>query len=338
MPAGRLPPDARSTGTSPSTRWRTSSSDCEARALVVDAEIPPAGHAGDARAAPRSTRAHRRAARSTVGEQYAAALADATCGSARPTPSPGTLMLYTSGTTGRPKGVRKRPHPAGGREHRGLRRRERPPLHRPAVPRGPVEHLADQPALERRRRRPDGSLDRRRDAASSSSSTAVTHTHMVPTMFHRMLALDDATRAAHDLSSLRLVVHGAAPVPDPREAGDDRVGRPGARRVLRVHRGRGHAVDAGDVAAASRAPSASRTPRTRCSSATRTRSRSRPARSAWSGSRATRARSSSTSATRTRPSAASAAPGTRSATSATSTTTATCSSPVAAPSSSSPAA
>jgi long-chain acyl-CoA synthetase len=41
----------------------------------------------------------------------------------------------------------------------------------------------------------------------------VTHTHMVPTMFHRLLALDNETRSRHDLSSLRLVVHGAAPCP-----------------------------------------------------------------------------------------------------------------------------
>ena len=41
----------------------------------------------------------------------------------------------------------------------------------------------------------------------------VTHTHLVPTMFHRLLALPDAVRARHDLSSLLAVVHGAAPCP-----------------------------------------------------------------------------------------------------------------------------
>jgi long-chain acyl-CoA synthetase len=41
----------------------------------------------------------------------------------------------------------------------------------------------------------------------------VTHTHMVPTMFHRLLSLPDAVRARHDLSSLRFVLHGAAPCP-----------------------------------------------------------------------------------------------------------------------------
>jgi long-chain acyl-CoA synthetase len=36
---------------------------------------------------------------------------------------------------------------------------------------------------------------------------------MVPTMFHRMLALSDEVRTKYDLSSLGFVVHGAAPCP-----------------------------------------------------------------------------------------------------------------------------
>jgi len=41
----------------------------------------------------------------------------------------------------------------------------------------------------------------------------VTHTHMVPTMFHQLLALPESTRARYDVSSLRNVLHGAAPCP-----------------------------------------------------------------------------------------------------------------------------
>lgn len=41
----------------------------------------------------------------------------------------------------------------------------------------------------------------------------VTHAQFVPTMFIRLLRLDDATRGRYDLSSLRLVLHGAAPCP-----------------------------------------------------------------------------------------------------------------------------
>ena len=41
----------------------------------------------------------------------------------------------------------------------------------------------------------------------------ITHSQWVPTMFVRMLKLTDAERAAHDLSSMQLVIHAAAPCP-----------------------------------------------------------------------------------------------------------------------------
>jgi long-chain acyl-CoA synthetase len=41
----------------------------------------------------------------------------------------------------------------------------------------------------------------------------LTHLHMVPTMFIRLLKLPQAVRERYDLSSLELVVHGAAPCP-----------------------------------------------------------------------------------------------------------------------------
>jgi long-chain acyl-CoA synthetase len=41
----------------------------------------------------------------------------------------------------------------------------------------------------------------------------ITHSHMVPTMFHRLLSLPDDVRGAAEVSSLRLVLHGAAPCP-----------------------------------------------------------------------------------------------------------------------------
>ncbi|HYB97883.1 MAG TPA: AMP-binding protein [Candidatus Limnocylindrales bacterium] len=43
----------------------------------------------------------------------------------------------------------------------------------------------------------------------------VTHSQWVPTMFVRMLKLDQSQRRAHDLSSLRVAVHAAAPCPIP---------------------------------------------------------------------------------------------------------------------------
>ncbi len=41
----------------------------------------------------------------------------------------------------------------------------------------------------------------------------VTHTHMVPTMFHRLLSLPDDVATRYDMSSLIYVIHGAAPCP-----------------------------------------------------------------------------------------------------------------------------
>jgi long-chain acyl-CoA synthetase len=41
----------------------------------------------------------------------------------------------------------------------------------------------------------------------------ITHLHMVPTMFVRLLKLPDETRQKYDLSSLEFVVHAAAPCP-----------------------------------------------------------------------------------------------------------------------------
>jgi long-chain acyl-CoA synthetase len=41
----------------------------------------------------------------------------------------------------------------------------------------------------------------------------VTHSHMVPTQFHRLLSLPKEVRDRHDVSSLRAMVHAAAPCP-----------------------------------------------------------------------------------------------------------------------------
>jgi long-chain acyl-CoA synthetase len=41
----------------------------------------------------------------------------------------------------------------------------------------------------------------------------VTHSHMVPTQFHRLLALPEEVRNRYDVSSLRTMIHGAAPCP-----------------------------------------------------------------------------------------------------------------------------
>ena len=41
----------------------------------------------------------------------------------------------------------------------------------------------------------------------------VTNTHLVATMFHRLLALPDEVKRRYDLSSIRKILHAAAPCP-----------------------------------------------------------------------------------------------------------------------------
>ena len=55
----------------------------------------------------------------------------------------------------------------------------------------------------------------RRGAAAPDRERAVTHLHMVPIMFNRLLKLPDEVKARYDLSSLQFVVHAAAPCPAP---------------------------------------------------------------------------------------------------------------------------
>jgi long-chain acyl-CoA synthetase len=132
-------------------------------------------------------------------------------------------MLYTSGTTGAPKGVRKA-RPAAVPEV-VLRTRLARSTQRYGWPPGPGVHLVVAPlhhaapngfamsALHRghtvvlmARWRPDEFLE-------LVERHRVTSSHMVPTMFHRLLALPPEVRAAHDVSSLNFVVHAGAPCP-----------------------------------------------------------------------------------------------------------------------------
>ncbi|WP_114452852.1 acyl-CoA synthetase [Halopolyspora algeriensis] len=135
----------------------------------------------------------------------------------------GSPMLYTSGTTGRPKGVRR---PLTGADPDEVPERSRgffalfglepfdghvhlcgSPMYHTAVLNfvsisiqlGHTAVLMGRWDAEEMLRL----VDRHR----------VTHSHMVPTQFHRLLALSEQVRARYDVSSLRAVVHGAAPCP-----------------------------------------------------------------------------------------------------------------------------
>ena len=131
----------------------------------------------------------------------------------------GTNMLYTSGTTGKPKGVQRPPFAAAmpGSSMAPSTYRPGTDLH---LCTGPLYHAAPLgfsltiPLL----RGIGVVLMDGWDAEQSLrliEEHCITHTHMVPTMFHRMLALPAEVRERHDLSSLVMVLHGAAPCPVP---------------------------------------------------------------------------------------------------------------------------
>jgi long-chain acyl-CoA synthetase len=137
-------------------------------------------------------------------------------------PVPGREMMYSSGTTGRPKGVRK-PMPAGAFDAPDSRNAGwgttlpgtgfdmvhlcTSPLYHAAPHRSVAATLATggmavimeqfDPVL----------------ALQCIETHRVTHSLWVPTMFHRLLRLPEEDRRAADLSSHVAAHHGAAPCP-----------------------------------------------------------------------------------------------------------------------------
>jgi len=134
---------------------------------------------------------------------------------------PLTTMIYTSGTTGRPKGVRRMALRDGDADTAALavhtlRTLGLMPGMRTVVT-GPLYHTAPNAySLTASRLGAFIVLQPRFDPEQLLQiveDQRITHLHMVPTMFVRLLKLPDEVRRRYDLSSLQHVVHAAAPCP-----------------------------------------------------------------------------------------------------------------------------
>jgi long-chain acyl-CoA synthetase len=143
-------------------------------------------------------------------------------------PVMGGQMLYTSGTTGRPKGVYRQrvaevvPGNASQAAAQATLQTMAAAAFNPDTDRalctGPAYHAAPLAfnivaplaagvgTVLMDKWDPEETL-------RLIDSHHITHTHMVATMFHRLLALPKATRQKYESAQLRFVLHGAAPCP-----------------------------------------------------------------------------------------------------------------------------
>jgi long-chain acyl-CoA synthetase len=133
----------------------------------------------------------------------------------------GTAMLYSSGTTGRPKGILRplpenppsRPLPLWDFLANAWQCREDMIYLSPA----PLYHSAPQGAVGLTIRNGGTAILMERfdpeQYLALVEKHRVTHSQLVPTMFSRMLKLPGEVRRRYDLSSLQFVVHAAAPCP-----------------------------------------------------------------------------------------------------------------------------
>ncbi|WP_156686948.1 acyl-CoA synthetase [Mycobacterium sp. Marseille-P9652] len=149
---------------------------------------------------------------------------DALASAGDPPPhSDGSEMLYSSGTTGRPKAVR-RPLPVDGNGSWAQAVLEMALVHKYGMSSdsvylspAPLYHAAGVNYTMAVNRVGAASILMRKFDAETVlrliETHRVTHAQFVPTMFVRMLKLPKAVREGYDVSSLRCVIHAAAPCP-----------------------------------------------------------------------------------------------------------------------------
>jgi len=136
-------------------------------------------------------------------------------------PAEGAEMLYSSGTTGRPKGVRasKPGAPLGTVSELFARRLELHQVDASSVylSTAPLYHSAPLRYNAMIHRSGGTSIIMPRFAAEPSlaliEAHRITHSQWVPTMFVRLLRLSEQVKQQYDLSSHRFAIHAAAPCP-----------------------------------------------------------------------------------------------------------------------------